>query len=904
MLYTSETAFSYDETLNTVGFGFAATTNKIQGVHVITKSNNAEVVYKEKIDLLKLDRNIPLVELFGDAKTLGEEAFTKFTIKLIDAYDASNIVTITCEAKLTEVNGSYIKAGATGQSLLGYWDAKPQLVSGFPSLFDFQGEINGGDISKATLSISMDYAERKLYSLNAYNTTVAAKTDYCITDLDDSNIYLTPWSGFTTGECYLSVSVAGMTSSTASYTIMTIAGKPVEEEFFTVKEPPIISLDLNGEPPVGCVGMGYSIFSAKATDYYMHNVAVEAKVYYAYGRLNQGEIRVNDNKFVPNMEGIYTIVYTAIDAFGNISTKQVDVEVKDVIPKIEVELEKDGQTSAHFGEKVAIKSVVSLHGGSGTIQQNIRVVAPSGENCELENGVFIPKEEGEYVIEYTFTDYLGQVVVKNYTISVAIAEQPILTETLVLPKYFVGETMYTLPNLIATSYVEGETIDVFPNIYITDSDGRHLLDGTAYLAKIVSDNEDILVEYVYRSSNGATTTLTETVKGIIVKEGNKISLDKYFVGNGVKFDKNDASVVVSTDKSNSGFEFINPLYAENLQLTFSIIPEQFNAETFKLTITDMYDIQKEVVFDFRFDVDEQKLYCSLNGGVEKLMSCTFIENASEISFMLVYDSFLNAWEDVTGMVFEQAKTYANGEEFEGFSKFVYFNVQFGQMSDVTILNIKQLNNQTFNNLTRDVIAPEIKVGELDTKVSLGDIVTIPSMEAYDVLGYIVSKKVTVQYSYNGQVKYIADENGITLNGVDALKEYRIKLEQYGEYIVSYVAEDNSGRTVTVIKNIAIPDNEKPQVTVSASYESVYCLNDVIVIQSMTAQDNLTAKENLKQVIYVIDANGEMHRLQAGDSYKFILYGKHVIRYFVVDEAGNIAMIDYIMTIELEESYEN
>lgn len=894
-LYTARTAFSYDETVNTVGFGSAATTDKIKGVHVITKSNNAEVTYKEKIDLAKLDRNIPLVELFGDAKSLGEEAFTKITIKLTDAYDPSNVVTITCEAKLTEVNGSYIKAGASGQSLLGYWNGSPQITSGFPSLFDFQGETGGADIANATLSIAFDYAERKLYSLNAYNPTVAAVTDYCITDLDDPNLYVKPWTGFSTSECYLSVSVAGMASASASYTIMTIAGKSMAEEFITVKDAPTISLALDEDLPIGRVGVAYPVFAAEATDYYMNTVNVKTCVYYAYGRLNQGELDVVNGKFIPNMEGTYTIVYTATDVFGNSSVKKVNVEIKDENSPITFLL-GNGVTEASLGALVQIKAVEALSGGNGTIEQKIDVIAPSGDICDIAEGTFIPMEVGEYLVKYVFTDYLGQTVEDSYIITVAVSDKPILTEELVLPKYFVGGVDYELPVATAASYV-GSTTRISPKIYVTDSDGRHLLIDTTYSANVVADGEEILVEYVYIGSNEASTTVSQVVKGVMVKENNKISLDKYFVGEDVTFDKNDSSVIASTDKSNSGFTFIKPLYSDNLMLLFSIAPEQFNAETFKLIVTDMCDEEKSVEFALRLDAATQTLYCSLNGGMEKEMAHILVEGGKEMSFAIGYDALLGLWEDVGGSTFEKATTYVNGKTFTGFSEFVYFEVRFGKVSAATFLNVKQLNNQTFNDLTRDVIAPEIKLGEINTSVSLGDTVTIPSIEAYDVLGYVVSKKVSVQYSYKGNVSFVSDVNGVSMNGADARKDYQITLANYGEYIISYVAEDNAGRQVTVIKNIMIFDDEKPQVTVSGSYNDGYALNDKITIHAMTVKDNLTAEEDLKKAIYVIDANGAMHRVNAGDNYKFILYGKHVVRYFVVDEAGNISIIDYVITIQ-------
>ena len=896
VLYTGETMFDYDSGLNSLGFGTSATTDNIKGIHVVTTANNAEVTYKEKIDLNKLNRDVPLIELFGDAKALGEEAFTKFVVKLIDAYDSSNVVTITCEAKLTEVNGSYIKAGATGQSLLGYWDGTPNLSSGFPSLFDFQGETNGADIADATFSISMDYAERKLYSLNAYNPTVAAETDYCITDLDDPDIYTKPWAGFTTGECYVSIAVSGMAGSSVSYTIMTIAGKSISENFVSVKDAPQVSVDLNGSAPIGCVEVAYPIFNATAKDYYLNNVDVKANVYYAYGKLNQAEINLVDGKFTPTLVGTYTICYTATDVFGNITKKIVNVEIEKEQVDIVAEW-SDGVTQGFVGEKIAIKSLISLNGGNGEVQQKIEVKDSSGNACTIKDGRFIPETAGDYTVTYTLSDYLGQTVVETYTIAVAVAEKPMLTEEIILPNYFVSGIEYQLPEVTAMDYTDGQERTIYPEIYVTDKDGRHLLNSTTYMANVGADGENVVVEYVYTSSNGGKEVVQQTIKGVVVKNGNKIQLEKYFVGQDVSFDKNDGAVLVIAEKSGAQFTYAKALFAENLNLFFSITPEQFNASTFKLTLTDAYNAENTVEFDFRFDKTTQKVYASLNNGLEKAMPYTLVEDGKEISFGVSYDYTAGMWMDVSGKFFENATAYANGKNFVTLPEFVYFDVQFGKMTEASVLNIKQLNNQTFNNLTRDVIAPEVKLGELNTNVSLGDVVTIPKMEAYDVLGYVYSKKVTVQYSYKGQVVNVTDENGALMNNVDASIPYNICLDKYGEYIITYVAEDNSGRSVKIVKNIALFDAEKAEITVQGTYKDEYNLNEQITIHAMTVQDNLSETADLRSAIYVIDAHGVMHQLQAfGGSYKFVSYGKHIIRYFVIDEAGNITIKDFIVMI--------
>ena len=54
---------------------------------------------------------------------------------------------------------------------------------------------------------------------------------------------------------------------------------------------------------------------------------------------------------------------------------------------------------------------------------------------------------------------------------------------------------------------------------------------------------------------------------------------------------------------------------------------------------------------------------------------------------------------------------------------------------------------------------------------------------------------------------------------------------------------------------------------------------------------------LVNIIYIIESNGTMHRVNAGDIYKFKAYGTFTIRYFSYDASGNIALLDYKLKVQ-------
>lgn len=901
---SGKTLFDYDASVNEVIYGSAASTDRLKGINVVTTANNSELTYKRKIDLNKIDRNTPLIEVFGDPKSLEEAAFSSITVKLTDAYDSSNVITILCVEKTDgDIHGSYVRAGATGQTPGGICGVKESgaykwnKTYGFPTLLDFRGKPYMGNIEDATLNISFDYAERRLYSGNSYSPWTVEPHDYMIADFDDPNLYLNPWKGFTTGECYLSISVAGIKGSAAEYTILSIAGETFDKEHVFVNEKPEISVGVpESGVPTGLINNAYEIFPATALDYYLDKISVDTKVYYLYGRNNQGEIDVVDGEFLPKLPGTYTIEYTAIDCYGNYSIKTIDVTVAESIEDIKFTF-GDGVTSADIAKEVNIKSILSATSGSGNVDVKVELTSPSNDPVELFDNVFVPDEAGEYVVKYTFTDYIGRTVSDSYTITVVDSGELILVNELSLPKYFISGISYELEESYAIDR-QANNEKVPAQIYVTDSNDRNLISGSVYNAVVVNNGELITVEYVYNSTSGKTKTVTKQVEGVVVKDGSKILMQKYFVCENVDASTNDGAVILKPTAKNATADFAKAIYSGTLRLEFAFALDAFNIDVVSILLTNADGEGRQIKFDFRYE--DSILYCSLNGAPERSMGYMLIENGTAISFVISYNQTTKTWEDYNNRVFAEALTYADGTSFEGLSEYVYFGILFGQIDagKTFELFVRQVNNQALNGLYSDRSAPEIVLSDIKTNMGIGDTLTIATIVSYDVLGNVVSNTVTLQLLKDGVAEFVRDKNGLVLDNVDASITYDVVIGDYGEYVLTYNAKDNSNRTSQVIKNISVLDDIKPEIVVSGEYNTEYDINDTITIKSMSVSDNVTLSSKLITKIYVVDSNGAMTSVKAGDSFKFILYGKHVVRYFAVDELGNINIVDFNINVEV------
>ncbi|MBO4594679.1 MAG: hypothetical protein J5697_03145 [Clostridia bacterium] len=892
---TGSTAFDYDPNFNSVSYGSAASTDKITGVHVVTGANNSELVYRKKIDLNKLTRDIPLIEFFGDAASLGVKAFTAINIRLTDAYDPTNVVTVNCVEKTDgSIHGSYIKTGAVGQTMGGLYGGW-QTIWGFPGLFDFRGKPELGNLENAILSISFDYAEKRLYSANSYSPWSVEVHDYMIADFDDPNYYLTLWSGFTTGECYLSVSISGIAGTSAEYTIISIAGTSFAgDEHIFVGGDPEITVDIpESGIPVGVVGKAYGLFPCKAIDSYFDQAEVTARVFYSYGRKGQGEIDVIDNCFVPLLAGEYTVEYTATDRFGSVGVKTVKVTVAENAVPITYTLGA-GADNTVIGKAVAIKPVLNVGGGSGEVLTEIALTSPSGEKSVLERNSFVPTEEGEYTVTYTFKDYLKDTETVSYGVVVTMSEELVVPEDPDLPKYFVDGIEYALPESFAIDYAAGGTT-VGASVYITDKNGRRLLDGYDYTASVETDGGIITVEYVFEAPSGRNMTVTKEVTGVIVKDGNRLLMDKYFVGSGIETERDVGGIILKATENNARADFVKPIYSDTLKLVFAFDIDAFNVDKVTVSVTDAEDENKRVEFAFRY---AGALYCSINGGAENVMNSALIENGTKVSFTIGYNKTLFVWEDYLGRIFDSAKTYADGSVFNGFSEYVYCNILFGNITggDGFDFTVKQINNQALSNLYRDVSAPEMILSPLVTRLSINDTFKTATAKAYDVLGNVASITVSMQYSDGTNWVFVRDKNGKEINGLDATEVYETVLDRFGEYIVIYSATDDSDRTNKIIKNVSLPDNVKPTITVSGGYKKGYSLNETVKISSVTVADNVSAPDKIVKKAYVLSPNGVLSEVTIGGDYKFTMYGNYIIRYFAFDEAGNIALVDYTVNV--------
>ncbi len=872
-------------------FGTSNVTDLVSGVKVQTR-NARTVRYNKIIDLTKLTRDDMLLELMADVSNIGSPDFTEFVVTLTDVYDSSNVLKISAIYSDTnsQGNGTYIKAGAPGQTMQG-WYKGVDTSFGYDAIHSFIGKSSHGDVSENTLKLYFDYSTLALYSGDTWGAGIGAAQDYMVADFDDSYFYGTPWEGFTTGECYLDISAKGALKRDISYTIVSVAGNKLDKNYTHSDAVPVITLDMQSETgyPDGVKGLEYQLFSAKAVDNNGKSVEVTKKVYFRYGQSHQAEIEIVDNAFLPIYSGTYTVVYAATDAFNRTATSVHHINILSGMEDMDVVL-SDFDLEVTIGKTSAVPVVERVENAVGAIQVERKLFSPNGSEVTIEKDAFLPKATGEYTLRITVTDYQNRSTTVEKTIAVVGSNLPVLNQEVVLPKNMISGNRYTLPQIMAQDYSVGGA-DLAPQIYVTDSQNENkLLPDGIYVPTMTGSDYVATVTYRYVGAQ-ATYEFSASVQVIYARNAenqNRYDFSKYFVTQAEKSIRPDA--IYFSGEGSKSVEFINELSADHFTVKFIGGKDAFGAnDRISVLLTDAATTFQMVTVDFTYNGALKTMSASFNGGAKLDLSVEYANDGADMVFGIYYDKSTKAFYDhlkkfLTYAEYEKDKETVRG--FLGNTLNVSFALSFQGKKEI---GVSQINNQIFtSNTTRDRISPQIVVPTMEKNCDYGARIQVLPAQAYDVLSSM--KALTVSVSFNGG--YVAAVDGTLLHNVPADRTYEFDANGYGEYTIEYTAVDAAENSVTSKNLVILEEKIPPQITVNGSYEASYTLGSTISICGATVTDNVTA--NMTYSKYVVCPNGAFEVL--GDSYTFTRSGRHTIRYFAMDELGNIAFTDFVIEI--------
>lgn len=317
------------------------------------------------------------------------------------------------------------------------------------------------------------------------------------------------------------------------------------------------------------------------------------------------------------------------------------------------------------------------------------------------------------------------------------------------------------------------------------------------------------------------------------------------------------------------------------------LPSKGELNSLEFTFADSLNPKQSVTM--RIEMKGNAKYASYSLGAKSYETKTSLNEQSNLSFS--YSSGTFTFNE-TGM---KAVSYDDGEPFEGFSSGrVYLSMKAKGLLNGAGLAWARIDNQSLSYASSDYNPPRISLlGDYGGSYSLGESAIINQAMVSDVLDPNALCYVSVA-SPSGEVA--KDTNNVSLNLVKADKEYTLKLEEYGQYIVTYKAVDSNGESTTFIYAINVEDEEAPVITLKSEPVSEIALGEYFRIPKYEVSDN-SGKE-VTVSVYIDSPDGQSYLIASDrNSFKPLTQGVYTLRIRAMDESGNISYLAHSFTVK-------
>ena len=856
--------------------------------------NKDSLTFTKLIPASELTMSNSFIEGFVTPDTQGTADFNNLIVTLTDSVDSSIFVRYEIHRYLATsgLATAFVTGGGNGQDQGGLELGKAYHVNngvGTPLYTSFVGQTNANGWSGAAVNIVPD--SKKFSLAFDYETMELYAGKTFMTDLNNAEYNSEFWSGFPSGLARLSVSATGYNSATANFCITKVHGIDLEEEFFADNEGPAITLETDSESlPLAEVGCTYPIPQATAYDKYSGACDVQISVYKNYASENPVLVTVKDGAFKPASIGYYTIVYRAVDGFGNETVKELSTHVSAKLPELTVTTPEGAVDNAELGDFVAVEQPTVV-GGSG--KYTVEITASLGDETYAITDGFRPEVAGKWTVTYTVTDYIGKVVTTSYEVNAVAGSIPRFIDQVVLPQIYISGSEYVLPVLYANDYSSGKLERKLASVSVEDKNGTKTYQaGDSFIPEVAENGDIVKLTYFY----GEAKTETIAVPAILARSGNKVLMQNYFYGEGFSLttvDENGKNYtrgikVTATEKGDNAWTFANPQLKDAVALRIQGIADKASYGALTLTLTDAEDPSLSIT-----------LTASVKKGATVLTS---YQDSYDVSTSLITNDTIELSYKNGKFSFGDTSISVHntddGAPFTGFkSQKVYVSVGMKDALAGASYFVIAVGDSVVSYRNLDAVAPSLKVlGNAGGNRSIGTQYVVERAVASDVFAPNVSLSVTVTAPDGSIVK---DVDGTELNEVSASKAWTIMLEQYGQYYVNYTAKeinwgDQEAQFLVVVK---INDEVAPTIRFKTSPSTQIKLGESIILPEVVVSDNLTEKENLTVITQILTASGRQYVLKGNyNAFTPAYVGEYRIVMSVMDEFGNAGSIAYVVTV--------
>ena len=882
--------------------------SNVQGLRLSLAKDDV-FTFNQVIDVSEMTKEDILCKFYLTPTEQGEGKTEASSLKIMltDIYNPDNTVTIHYKNTLPNyLHGktTYTKAAANGQKESGlewrssykgpekedyivinnrWFDMHTDDAYGFYSEVRSNGTAVGNFVDNYNF-FALDYTSKKVYQ--QYSWFKSWDDANLVTDLDDTRIYPdNPWGGFTTGEVFLSIWGEGYNTATMNMFITDIASLDLTTFNFIDNDAPDVTVDLGdyteNSIPNAIVDKPYTVFEATAYDIVDGDIDVRTLVYYNYYSSLRALSEITDGKFIPKREGDYTIVYIATDKMGNVTTKCIDVTAKKQTVGLSLALGEQ-TTTATVGEIISVAGYQAFN-STGNIKGSVTAILKSNPDIYYEIGKdwkFCPVEAGVFEIKYTVSDYI-ETVTESYEVTVKKTEVPLIFSEATLPRALIKNATYEFPVLKAYDYSGDIRQEAECELYILADDENEAVKAENCVWQVAADTKVKLIYKITRAGKTATKEYTLPVVDGGYNDFGALKMNNYFIGNGFTSTMNEEGIsYVANATGNARLSFVNKVLLNEFKTSFIFDETNVNYSSLRLSLTDITD--EAIKLDITFSYKNELLQVKIGEGEAYLLE------TKEPEVDLYYNT-----RTAMLLINNVLEIPLANEGFDGFkSAYAYLDFIFEKCDGKVGFTFNRMYTQSFSSSTVDEIAPFIYEAEkISSACTLGEKVTLPALEFYDVLDPNVIATVTV-YSPNGSIVQTVD--GVSLNGKASAKYvYEFIVEEFGAYSIDYKVVDYTGniRRYSFVVNSC--DEEAPALDFTGKYSTTATVGAEIKVATVNITDNYST--NIDIYVYVYRPDGTVATVKGG-KFKADMVGVYTVYYYAFDEAGNADILHYQLTV--------
>ncbi|MBQ3572159.1 MAG: hypothetical protein IJA15_04975 [Clostridia bacterium] len=864
---------SYSSDATSVNYGTHTLAPDYPGLMVRIPDGD-KLVFNEILDVSSAKISDVLFEAFVTADNPGTIDFNQLWVQLTDIENPNLYFRVRFIHTQSSTGGpyTYVLAGANDQPMTGLEGSKLHVsdIWGAVCRHSFQSYYNEAntEVGKTRLDVRFDAETKAVYCGNTF-----------IIDLDSTQYFDTPWSGFSSEKVRVSAWAEAYSSSSANFVITKVGNIDVSKA--TIEENEAPELTINTEytadtMPKAEVGKAYAVPSATAFDIYSGECKVTTEVYYNYtGQASL--VTLKEGKFTPNYLGKYAIIYKAYDYMGNEASKVLWVDAIADVNLPTVELKGSLPSSINAGSKITLPEYEVI-GGSGN--SSVQIFVNDGKTeTEITNGEYLFNAVGKHTFKWVATDHIGQTSELVVEVNANKGTAPVFVDRPIFPKYYIASTPYVAPKLYANDYTSGALVRRLASLTVTDVNGTKALANGEIFTPEVANNFDVIT-LTYKVDE---VTYEVKIPAVKARDVNGVYIANYFDLSGVTLALGSSNGTVTATQSNGSWIFANSLLAEGLEIVLDADATNSKFDAIKAVFTDSENSAQAVEVILKNTGKTTDVQIGESVFVDE--GSGFASTAKSNRFkVMYYQGVLTV--NGSGLT---VKSYANGQAFNGFdSGKVYVTVEFVNAEVGASYQIAEVNGQKVTTTTLDRVAPKITIlGVTGGSYNINESAVLPAALAGDTLDPNVTFTLRV---LTPSLEVVTATDGTVLDNVDPTREYEIKFTEYGAYKVSYQAKDSfSGRTTNLVYNIAVDDTQGPVITFASPIKRTAKVGDTLIIPDYTLSDNVDEASAIISMNSCLVPGGEIVEMNESNAIIATRAGVYQLRVFAMDTAGNITL---------------